>query len=436
MSDFNISLGGDNLSGANVNLLGGANSTRNITTNSNGLGIFSSDVTGTAIYFSGVTNLLQNNNSVSIPFNINYRDTIVFSGSTGTTYQLIISKNNDTSNVYNSPFVVHDKILPWYSQTTIYYSSYYNSFISCNNSVAFPICTETGFINWYSLQYKGVSHQGISFAEDSTNLYTLSGYKYNKSTGLITYGNQVPSNATDIVLGVNYAYITAYSSGLHIYRYPSFSGVTVWNTANTGATSTRVVCALSSDTAFVIMNNYPTRLMVVNGNNLVSGLTVAGLLSDIIIASDGYIYAGNLTNLYKIDPNSVSITSTLTVRGTTKITECNGKLLTIGGSGWDIVSISTFTTLSSGSTYNPSTVWMDSVAIGTKCYAITSPISNIKVFDMINNTLSSNNNLIGFTPTKISADPINNRVAVYTSNITAIPLAIYPVKIYNCSNLT
>ena len=180
------------------------------------------------------------------------------------------------------------------------------------------------------------------------------------------------------------------------------------------------------------------KINVWNGLNFITGITTASIISDMISSTDGFIYVGSGSNLYKIDPNSYSIVSTLTINGTSKITECNGKLLCVGGVYWDIVSMSSFTKISGGTFSISGSSFYDSCAVGTKCYATSCLTYNtIKVFDMVNNTISPINNYITFPAYNIDSDLINNRVCVSSylgyGTLPAIP---YPTIIFKTTDLS
>jgi len=438
MSNFNFNISTNNISSVNLDSISGSLNTTNITTNSSGKSTFVIDTEGIVLQLSGVSIYKSDTNlltlySIKVPFNVNYGDVLQVEGNPNTTYQMIISKFSDTNNI--TTITPTATTLNWYNPYGVFYSYGLNSFLYSYTNLT-QVLTETGAIGTFNNYYRGVFHNGVQFEEDSTYLYSISGYRYNKLTGALQYCGFIQSAPTDISIGQKYIYISSYISGLAIIDKKSFLSIANLNQTLNGALSIRVVCALSSDTCFVVPH-IASRIDVFNGTTKISGLTTVTIVYDIINASDGYIYACSSNSLYKIDPNSISIVSTLLVGGypITKITECNGKLLTIGSPAWNIVSLNSFTIITGGTISGNN--FVGCVAIGTKCYATIGNLTYaIKVFDMVNNTLSNNNNLIGYPLIYIAKDTINNRIAVYTYINPAPPAIMYPTIIYRAEDLT
>lgn len=65
-----VSLSGDNLTGASVDLLAGSLAKRNITFNANNSAVFISDVNGTLMQAIGATNIYKNDVLTALPFDV------------------------------------------------------------------------------------------------------------------------------------------------------------------------------------------------------------------------------------------------------------------------------------------------------------------------------------------------------------------------------
>ena len=190
---------------------------------------------------------------------------------------------------------------------------------------------------------------------------------------------------------------------------------------------------------FIIANT--TTVYVFDGITPGTPITTGTAITSAIIGSDGFLYLGGVDNIYKVNPTTQVVVSTLSTLLSTqifRIVECNGRLVAVSMSGKIYcISLANFAinaTLNAGA----SVCLSSAVVYGTKVYVVDITNNYIRVVDCTNDSLSANINIIGMPVSEISIDTVNARICVTNCIAPTFPSSspIIGAKIYRIADLT
>jgi hypothetical protein len=154
--------------------------------------------------------------------------------------------------------------------------------------------------------------------------------------------------------------------------------------------------------------------------------TFANTATELHLGSDGYVYASNVGNLYKINTNTYALSALVigVIGSINHIREYNGYLYLLGNSGIMPVNITTYAATSIVSAVN----FYNGVFIGSKFYGFSQ--TNIYVYNISSSNVWTLSKItaIGFNTNFGAIDTVNSKAIVFYKGVKGY-------KIYKLSDL-